>query len=226
MDNYEKVLEQALNILMGNANATTMEPKTDLNTSPINSAQLIPVGISNRHVHLSQEALDKLFGDYYSVNILKELSQPGQYACKECVTICGPKGAISNVRILGPVRPETQVEILQSDTFQLGINTEVRLSGKLENTAGITLVGPKGSLEISQGVIVAQRHIHMLPQDAQAFHVVDGENVTIKVNGLRGGVLDNVAIRVTNQSNLECHIDTEEANALGIRPKDSVQVIK
>lgn len=176
----------------------------------------VPVGISNRHIHLSQADLDQLFGAGYQLTPMKELSQPGQFACKETVTICGPKGAIEKVRVLGPVRKETQIEIVAGDCFKLGVKAPAKLSGDLAGTPGITVVGPKGSVQTAQGLIVAQRHIHMAPADAQAYGVQDGQIVKIRVSGLRGGIYDNVAIRVTTSSKLECHLDTEEANAMGV----------
>lgn len=176
----------------------------------------VPVGISNRHIHLSQADLDQLFGAGYQLTPMKDLSQPGQFACKETVTICGPKGAIEKVRVLGPVRKETQIEIVAGDCFKLGVKAPAKLSGDLAGTPGITVVGPKGSVQTSQGLIVAQRHIHMAPADAQAYGVQDGQIVKIRVGGLRGGIYDNVAIRVTTSSKLECHLDTEEANAMGV----------
>lgn len=176
----------------------------------------VPVGISNRHIHLSQADLDQLFGAGYQLTPMKELSQPGQFACKETVTICGPKGAIEKVRVLGPVRKETQIEIVAGDCFKLGVKAPAKLSGDLAGTPGITVVGPKGSVQTAQGLIVAQRHIHMAPADAQAYGVQDGQIVKIRVGGLRGGIYDNVAIRVTKSSKLECHLDTEEANAMGV----------
>lgn len=176
----------------------------------------VPVGISNRHIHLSQADLDQLFGAGYQLMPMKELSQPGQFACKETVTICGPKGAIEKVRVLGPVRKETQIEIVAGDCFKLGVKAPAKLSGDLAGTPGITVVGPKGSVQTAQGLIVAQRHIHMAPADAQAYGVQDGQIVKIRVGGLRGGLYDNVAIRVTTSSKLECHLDTEEANAMGV----------
>ena len=176
----------------------------------------VPVGISNRHIHLSQADLDQLFGAGYQLTPMKELSQPGQFACKETVTICGPKGAIEKVRVLGPVRKETQIEIVAGDCFKLGVKVPAKLSGDLAGTPGITVVGPKGSVQTAQGLIVAQRHIHMAPADAQVYGVQDGQIVKIRVGGLRGGIYDNVAIRVTTSSKLECHLDTEEANAMGV----------
>lgn len=210
MDNYEELL----NVILEKLNPAS------------NNDSRIPVGISNRHIHLSQADLDKLFGVGYQLTKLKDLSQPGQFACKETVIICGPKGVISNVRILGPVRPETQVEILQSDTYRLGIPGVLRQSGNLYDTPGVTIVGLNGSTEIQHGVIVAQRHIHMLPEDAQRFGVQDGETVSIEFEGSRGGVLNNVIVRATKNSSLECHIDTEEANALGVIPGTKIKIKK
>ncbi|WP_077612557.1 phosphate propanoyltransferase [Clostridium sp. Marseille-P2415] len=186
----------------------------------------IPVGVSNRHVHLSQEDLDALFGKGYELTNMKELSQPGQYACKETVTVCGPKGAIEKVRILGPVRKQTQIEILAADGFKLGKKAEPKMSGELAGTPGITLVGPKGSVETKEGLIVAQRHIHMSPADAVKFGVHDGQTVSIQTEGIRGGIFNHVAIRVTDTSSLECHLDTEEANAMGLGGSSSVTIVK
>lgn len=186
----------------------------------------IPVGVSNRHIHLSQTALNTLFGEGYQLTAMKDLSQPGQYACKETLTIAGPKGAIEKVRILGPVRSESQVEILQSDCFKLGIAAPMRLSGDLDGTPGITLIGPKGSVILSKGLIVVQRHIHMTPEDAKRFGVQDGEKVTIQAGGLRGGTYSNVMIRANNASALECHIDTEEANAMNLSSTSKITIVK
>ncbi|TGE33429.1 phosphate propanoyltransferase [Desulfosporosinus sp. Sb-LF] len=174
----------------------------------------IPVGISNRHIHLSQADLETLFGSGYQLTKTKDLSQPMQYACKETLIIAGPKGAIEKVRILGPVRSESQIEILQADCFKLGVSAPVRLSGDLQGTPGITLIGPKGSVLLSKGLVIAQRHIHMTLEDAKNFGVTDGEQVTIQIDGLRGGTFSNVVIRANNTSALEFHIDTEEANAM------------
>lgn len=186
----------------------------------------IPVGISNRHIHLSDKDLNILFGDNYQLTKIKDLSQPGQYACKETLTVCGPKGAIEKIRVLGPTRSKTQVEVLAGDCIKLGVVAHTRLSGDLCNTAGITIIGPKGAVQIQEGVIVAQRHIHMTPEDARNFGVHDGQVVSIKFDDLRGGVYSNVAIRSTDDSALECHIDIEEANAMNIKSNSSVKIMK
>ena len=186
----------------------------------------IPVGVSNRHIHLSQADLDTLFGPGYQLTPIKDLTQPGQFACKETVIICGPKGAIEKVRVLGPVRGKTQIEILTGDGFKLGVKAPARLSGDLAGTPGITIIGPKGSVQTTEGLIVAQRHIHMLPQEAAAYGVHDGQVVSIQVDGPRGGTLANVAIRATDTSALECHVDTEEANAMNIGSSTRIKIIK
>ncbi|MDO7787329.1 phosphate propanoyltransferase [Desulforamulus aquiferis] len=186
----------------------------------------IPVGISNRHIHLSQGDLETLFGPGYQLTKVKDLSQPMQYACKETLTIAGPKGAIEKVRILGPTRSESQVEILQADCYKLGITAPVRLSGDLQGTPGITLIGPKGSIYLNKGLLIAQRHIHMTLEDARNFGVTDGEIVTIQIDGLRGGSYSNVVIRANNTSALEFHIDTEEANAMHLAPTSTITIKK
>ena len=185
----------------------------------------VPVGISNRHIHLSQADLDQLFGAGYQLTPMKELSQPGQFACKETVTICGPKGAIEKVRVLGPVRKETQIEIVAGDCFKLGVKAPAKLSGDLAGTPGITVVGPKGSVQTAQGLIVAQRHIHMSPEDAAHFGLHDKQVVSVQAPSARGGMLENVPVRVDPSFTTEMHIDTDEANGLGIKNGDMLPLI-
>lgn len=192
----------------------------------INNLAEIPVGISNRHIHLSRWHKEILFGQNYQLTKLKELSQLGQYACKETVIICGPKGSIEKVRVLGPERNKTQVEVSVGDCRKLGIAPNVRMSGDLNETSGITLVGPKGSLNLKEGVIVAQRHIHMNLKDANKFNLKNEELVSIEVDGLRGAILNNVSVRINKSFRLECHLDTEEANSLGINSKSTIKIIK
>lgn len=187
---------------------------------------VIPIGVSNRHLHLSQQDLETLFGATHALTKIKDLSQPGQYACKETVTLCGPKGAIEKVRVLGPVRNQTQVEILSGDCFKLGVNAPVKQSGDLVGTPGLTLVGPKGTVQLKEGVIIAQRHIHMTPSEAEQLGLCDGQLVGIEVLGIRGGIYKNVAIRATETSALECHIDTEESNAMELNSLSKINIIK
>ncbi|MGL5571277.1 phosphate propanoyltransferase [Cetobacterium sp.] len=186
----------------------------------------IPVGISNRHIHLKQEDIETLFGKDYQLNKLKDLSQKGQFAAKEVVTICGPKSVIEKVRVLGPARKETQIEVSIGDCLKLGIKGKVKMSGDICETPGITLIGPKGTVVLSKGVIVSQRHIHMDEEDAKRFGVSNGDVVSIKIEGIRGGQYDNTCVRVDKSFTLECHLDTEEANALGIDPNSKVKIIK
>lgn len=185
----------------------------------------IPVGVSNRHIHLSQEDLEILFGENAKLTPFKELSQPGQFAAEECVTLIGTKGTLEKVRILGPVRKKTQVEILLSDSFKLGMKAVFRESGKLEGTPGVAVVGTKGCLQLKEGVIVARRHIHMTEEDSKRFHTVDGQLVKVQFGGIRGGIYEAVLVRVSNKSKLDFHLDMEEANALLLKDKDSVQII-
>lgn len=187
---------------------------------------IVPIGVSNRHIHLSEDDLGKCFGYDYELTPLKDLSQPGQFACKETVIIAGPKGALENVRILGPVRSRSQVEIFASDNFKLGIKAPLRISGELDGAAPITVIGPKGSVYMKEAAIVAKRHIHMAPEDAEKFGVADGQEVSLEIQGERGGMLSNVVIRVTSSSKLDCHVDTEEANALGLTNSSKAKIIK
>lgn len=186
----------------------------------------VPVGVSGRHIHLSQADLEALFGAGYELTPIKDLSQPGQFAAKETVTLVGPKGVIERVRVLGPVRAQTQVEVLAGDTFKLGVPACVRMSGKLEGTPGVTLSGPNGTVALHEGVIVAARHIHMSCAEAAERGLHDGEVVSIVAPGLRGGRLDNVIVRANDSSALDCHIDTEEANALQLKNGSEVEIVR
>lgn len=186
----------------------------------------VPIGISNRHIHLSQKDLEVLFGQGYKLTKMKDLKQPGQFAAKETVKVIGPKGFFEGVRILGPVRPETQVEISLSDGFKLGLTAPVRESGKTEDTPSFTIEGPKGSVEKKQGVIAALRHIHIPPTFADKFGLKDKELVNVEINGIRKLVYHNVLIRVSDQFELEMHLDMDEANAGGISNGDLAKILK
>ena len=187
----------------------------------------IPVGVSNRHVHLSQADLDRLFGPGYELTKMKDLSQPGQYACKELLTIIGPSlRPIENVRVLGPVRKKTQVEISRTDSFTLKVKPPVRESGDTAGSAGLTIVGPKGVVTIEEGCIIANRHIHMSPADGEAFGLGDGDTVTVETDGARRTRFYDVQIRVSPQFRLEMHIDTDDANAAGIGNGAQVKVLQ
>jgi len=175
------------------------------------------VNLSNRHMHVSKEDLAALFGAGHSLTKTKDLMQPGQFACDETVTIRGPKGAISGVRILGPERKETQCEILSSDVFKLGaIGCPTRESGQLDGSMGFVIEGPAGSVKKEKGLIIAKRHVHFDPKSAEAFGVKDKELVDLKVGGERAAVFQNVVCRVHESFALECHLDFDEGNAVGI----------
>lgn len=185
----------------------------------------VPIGISARHVHLCREHIDILFGKGYQLTEKKEL-MGGQYAAQECVTLVGTKlRAIESVRILGPERNASQVEVSKTDAIRLGINPPVRESGNTAGSAPIAIVGPKGAVYLDEGCIVAKRHIHMSPADAENFGVTDGQIVSVKFDNSRGGTFEGVQIRVDKTFTLEMHIDTDEANGLGVG-KDMGIVIK
>ena len=188
----------------------------------------IPVGISNRHIHLSRADLEILFGTGYELTPMKDLSQPGQYACKETLTILGPSmRAIEGVRVLGPLRKESQVEISRTDSFTLKVKPPVRESGSLEGSAPIIIVGPKGVVSLSKGCIIANRHIHMHTDDARRFGVSDGDYVNVDVaSGARRTRWFDVQVRVNPQFALEMHVDTDDANAVGIGNGARVTLVK
>lgn len=178
----------------------------------------IPISVSVRHIHLSKEHVEALFGAGHSLTPQKDLSQPGQFACQEAVDIVGPKSRIAKVRILGPERAETQVEVSRTDEFALGIDAPIRPSGALDDTPGLTLEGPAGTVTLDRGVIQAQRHIHMHPDDAKRFGVKDKDWVMVRVGGERGIVFDDVLVRVKDSYRLDMHLDTDEANAADLGP--------
>lgn len=184
----------------------------------------IPLGISNRHVHISATDLETLYGKGAELKRLRDLSQPGQFVSEQTVTLVGPKGVIEKVRVLGPLRKKTQVEISVSDCFRLGIKAPIRDSGDLAGSAPITLVGPVGSVTIQEGCIIAARHIHMSPQDAEKFGVINGNRVNIKSSGPRGIVFTEVLVRVNESYLLEMHLDVDEANAASLANGDLLEV--
>jgi putative phosphotransacetylase len=187
----------------------------------------IPVGISGRHLHLSQEHLEILFGKGYLLTVMKDLSQPGQYAAEEKVDIISPAGKIlPGVRILGPVRPASQVEISKSDAIRYKFEAPVRSSGDIVGSGAATLVGPKGQVEIKEGVIIADRHIHFSVEEGIAFGVTDRQIVSLRVHGIKAGILDNVLCRVHPSFKLDCHLDTDDGSAFMLNTGDEVELIK
>ena len=185
----------------------------------------VPIGVSARHIHLTQEHVEILFGKGYQLTKKKEL-MGGQYASNEQVTIVGLKlRAIENVRILGPVRKKSQVEISATDAIRLGVKAPIRESGNVKVSAPIAVVGPKGVIYLEEGCIIAKRHIHMAPKDAMAAGVADGQTVSVKADNERGTVFNRVQIRVDESFTLEMHIDTDEANAAKIATGQTVTII-
>ena len=190
-------------------------------------ANKVLVETSARHVHVTREALNILFGEGYELTVKKMLSQPGQYASAERIDVVGPKKTLSGVSILGPVRPETQVELSLTDARSIGIAAPVRESGQIAGSGACKLVGPTGEVEISEGVIVAKRHIHMTKADAAEFGVVDKQIVSVKVDSAdRSLIFGDVVVRVSDSYALAMHIDTDESNAAGMAPGTMGEVIK
>lgn len=187
----------------------------------------ILVETSARHVHLTDEHIEVLFGKGHTLTHKKDLSQPGQFACEERVTLVGPKKQIANVIILGPARPATQVEVSFTDARTLGVDAPVRESGDVAGSAGCKIVGPEGEIEITEGVIVAKRHIHLTPDDAKAFGVEDKQVVSVKIeNDSRSTVFGDVVCRVSPKFAAAMHIDTDEANAACAFGKCFGEIIK
>jgi acetate kinase len=188
------------------------QPETTLDTD-------IPVAISARHVHLSQSTLDALFGAGHVLQPRAALSQPGQFAAQETISLVGPRGRIDHVRVLGPPRAADQVELARSDEITLGIDAPLRVSGDLARTPGIELVGPAGRVRLATGVVTPVRHIHMSPQDADRLGVRDRQRVSVAVDSEgRDLVFGDVVVRVSPQFRLELHLDTDEGNAAGVGP--------
>lgn len=209
-------LIQALNRLSSTFYILACEVRS--RKSKAREAKCVPLGTSNRHIHLSQTDLEALFGENYALKVQKELSQPGQFAAQETVTLVGAKGSMDKVRVLGPVRKNTQVEISVTDCFKLGIKPVIRDSGQHEGTPGLKIVGPVGSVELKAGVIVASRHIHLHTDDAKEWSLNDGDRVCVKVESQRPMVYEDVLIRVSDQYRKEMHLDLDEANAALIDP--------
>ena len=179
----------------------------------------IPIAVSARHLHLTKESFAELFGADAQPTRKKDISQPGQYSCEETVNLIGPRGRIDGVRLLGPLRPQNQVEVSRTDEFKLGIDAPIRDSGKTEGSAPIILEGPKGKVSLAEGLICAKRHVHMAPGDAERYGVKDGDEVEIEVTGgPRDLTYGDVLVRVSPRYKLEMHIDTDEANAAEIDP--------
>ncbi|MDO7905753.1 phosphate propanoyltransferase [Paenibacillus sp. JX-17] len=188
-------------------------------------SKTVPVGVSGRHIHLTQEHIEALFGAGYQLTEFKPLSQPGQFAANETVAVVGSKGEFGTVRILGPARPASQLEISRTDSFALGVKAPVRESGNIEGTPGILVKGPAGEVTLEQGVIVAARHIHFHTSDAEKWGIQDKQELKVRVGGERGVVFEHVIARVSDNFALDMHIDTDEANAAGVKNGDQAEII-
>lgn len=188
----------------------------------------VPIGVSNRHAHLAQEHWDVLFGKGAQPRKFRSVKQPGFYACFETVDIEGPKGKVANVRLVAPHRPRTQIEISKTDASIMGLRAPVRDSGKIEGSAAVRIIGPKGSVELKEGLIIAKRHIHFHPLEAKAMGFNNGEYVKVRAGtgGPRELVFEQVLVRVSDQFSLEFHVDTDEANAAWVKSGDLVKIIR
>ena len=185
----------------------------------------VNIGVSARHVHLCEKDFKILFGYDKSLTKFKDLTQPGEYACNEKVNLITEKGKIENVRILGPLRSYTQVEISKTDSYKLGINPPIRNSGDLKGSSSITIVGPKGSVDLTEGCIIATRHIHILPSQMKIYGLEGKEKVNVKLNGEKGGIITNVYLKISNEAFFELHLDTDDANAHLIKNGDIGEII-
>lgn len=195
----------------------TRRVKTRIAGYDVKGKMLVPVGVSGRHLHLTMEVLESLFGRGYELSKLRELSQIGEFAAEETVILIGPsRRALEGVRILGPPRSYTQIELARSDGLRLGLDLPVRKTGDLTGTPGLTIVGPKGTVVLKQGAIRATRHIHMSPADASRYGVADGQVVRARTAGVTALTFENVLIRVRDTFVLDFHLDTDDANAAGI----------
>ena len=213
------IVEQVKKILNDSENSGTKN--TDSSKLP-----LIPLGVSNRHIHLTENTFHKLFGEEAEFEQMRPLYQPGEFASKHTLTIVGPKlRSIPSVRILGPLRKYDQVEISLTDAIFLGVNPPVANSGSLDSAAPLTLVGPKGSVYIDNCAIIANRHIHMTNKDAYKFGVKNGDFCKVRIGGEKSTIFENVLIRTNDSWLLQIHLDTDDANAANIREETYVEFI-
>ena len=189
------------------------------------SERPLVANVSNRHLHLTAEAVAGLFGSGATLTKARALIPPGQFATAETVTLVGPKGQIAGVRIVGPTRPYNQAEVSRTDAFALGLNPPVRESGDLKGSAPIKIVGPKGTLDLAEGCILALRHIHLHPKEAESLGLKDKSFVRVACEGERAVIFERVLCRVREDMRLECHVDTDEANAAGLKNGTQVRIV-
>ena len=185
----------------------------------------VSIGVSNRHVHLKEEHFKILFGNNFKLEKKNDLKQPGQYAATSVVTIKTEKSEIGNVRVLGPIRPYTQVEISKTDAYKLGLNPPVRDSGDLKGSSPITIIGPNGVVELDEGCIIPTRHIHILPSQVSLYGLEGKDIVSVKINGEKGGIISNVHLKVSDEAFFELHLDTDDANAHLIKNGDIGEIL-
>jgi putative phosphotransacetylase len=190
-----------------------------------NPSKFVVVGVSNRHLHIMPEHADILFGPGKRLTSLRALRQPDQFASKETVSIATSRGVLHNVRLIGPERDHTQVELSRSDAIALGLDPPIRQSGSIAGSAGCVIIGPAGSVVLNHGVILASRHLHCHTSEGEALGLRDKQIIQVKAAGDRGGILDNVLVRVGSAHKLEMHLDTDEANALGLASGDKVELV-
>jgi len=185
----------------------------------------IPVGISNRHAHLTQKEIEALFGEGYQLTFFRKIKQPDEFVSNEKILVVGPKGSLRDVRIMGPPRAKSQIEMTLTNAKDIGVRANIRVSADVENTEGVKLVGPKGEVDLKKGVIAAFRHLHMTPEEAEQLKLKDRQQVNIETKGERGVIFKNVIVRIDPLYSLEFHIDTDEANGAGVNPDDEVFLV-
>jgi len=185
----------------------------------------VSIGVSNRHVHLTEEDLKTLFGENYELEVDKEMTQPGQFASKAFVDLKTEKNTINHVRVVGPIREYTQVEISKTDSYFLGLNPPVRDSGDLDGSESITLVGPIGEIKIEKGCIIANRHIHITPKQLEMYNLKDKKVVDVKLDGEKGGIISDVHLKVQDEAFFELHLDTDDANAHLVKQGDIGEIL-
>ena len=186
----------------------------------------VQIGVSNRHVHLTDNDLRVLFGEDYSLEKVKDLNQPGQFSTNSFVTLITEKSKIERVRVVGPTRPYTQVEISMTDAIKLGLNPPVRTSGDLKDSSPITLEGPAGSLKLNEGCIIADRHIHITPHQKELYGLASYDKVNVILPGIKGGMITNVDLKVSEESYFELHLDTDDANAHLVKNGDIATILE
>lgn len=185
----------------------------------------ITVGISNHHAHLTQEQIDVLFGTGYELTFFRKIKQPDEFVSNEKIDVIGPRGTLKGVRILGPTREKAQIEMTLTDAREIGVEAMIRVSSHVEGSKGVTLVGPAGNYQLEEGVIAAVRHLHMTPQEAQTLGLKENQWVSIETNGDRAVIFKNVIVRIDPLFSLELHLDTDEANAAGLKNGDEVTLL-